>query len=106
MEKRTIKQNGGKRKGAGRKKARHTIASEKAREYLITSIVEHLAPIVSAQIESAKGLSYVGEQGKIYTKLPNTKVGEYLLNQVAGKSKESIELSGNDERPMIIRLDE
>jgi len=105
MDKRTIKQNGGKRAGAGRKKANHTIASEKAREYLITSIVEHLAPIVSAQIESAKGLSYIGKQGKIYTKLPDTRVGEYLLNQVVGKAKENIEMGGDVQKPMIIRLD-
>lgn len=106
MEKRTLKQNGGKRKGAGRKKAKHTIASEKAREYLTTSIVEQLAPIVSAQIDSAKGLSYIGKQGKIYTKLPDTKVGEYLLNQVAGKPTGNVELSVDYEQLFIIRLDE
>lgn len=106
MDKRTLKQNGGKRIGAGRKKANHTIASEKAREFLISSIVEHLSPIVSAQIDSAKGLFYLGKEGKIYTKLPDTRVGEYLLNQVAGKAKESIELRGSDEQPFVIRLDE
>ena len=105
MEKRTVKQNGGKRKGAGRKKARHTVASEKAREYLIAQIVEYLAPIVSAQIDSAKGLFYIGKQGKIYTKLPDTKVGEYLLNQVAGKPTGNVELSSSDEKPFIIVLD-
>ncbi|HIH52510.1 MAG TPA: hypothetical protein HA284_03165 [Nanoarchaeota archaeon] len=104
MEKRTVKQNGGKRKGAGRKKANHTIASEKAREFLINSIVEQLAPIVSAQIDAAKGLFYIGKEGKIYTKLPDTKVGEYLLNQVAGKAKESVQIQNDDERPWIINL--
>lgn len=104
MEKRTVKQNGGKRCGAGRKKANHIIASEKAREFLITLMVEHLAPIVSAQIDSAKGLFYLGKQGKIYTQLPNTRVGEYLLNQVAGKAKESVEVIGSDEQPWIINL--
>lgn len=105
MEKRTVKQNGGKRYGAGRKKANHTIASEKAREFLIASIVEQLDPIVSAQIDSAKGLFYLGKQGKIYTQLPNTRVGEYLLNQVAGKAKENVEIQSADEQPWIIRLD-
>jgi len=104
MEKRTVKQNGGKRKGAGRKKANHTIASEKAREFLVSSIVEHLGPIVSAQIDSAKGLFYIGKKGKIYTQLPNTRVGEYLLNQVAGKAKESVQVQSDDERPWIINL--
>jgi len=105
MEKKTIKQNGGKREGSGRKKAKHTIASEKAREFLVNSIIENLSPIVSAQIDAAKGLSYSGKDGKVYTKLPNTKVGEYLLNQMAGKARENIELGGDVQKPMIIRLD-
>jgi hypothetical protein len=105
MEKRTVKQNGGKREGAGRKKAKHTIASEKAREFLVSSIVEHLAPIISAQIEAAQGLFYIGKHGKIYTKLPDTRVGEYLLNQVAGKPNLSVEMAGDEEKPFIITLD-
>ena len=87
------KQRGGKREGAGRKKANHTIAKEKASEYIITKNREHMAPIVAAQIDSAKGLSYIGESGKIYTQPPNTKVGEYLLNQIAGKPTLSVELN-------------
>lgn len=100
-----MEQRGGKRQGAGRKKARHTIAFEKAREYLITSIINNLAPIVSAQIDSATGISYSGKHGKIYTQLPNTKVGEYLLNQVAGKPTVNVEMDLKNERPLIIRLD-
>jgi len=106
MEKRSIKQNGGKRVGAGRKKARHTFATEQARAYLIAQIKEHLAPIVAAQIDSAIGILYVGEKGRIYTKLPNTRVGEYLLNQISGKPNMSVELINEENRPMIIRLDE
>ena len=106
MEKRSIKQNGGKRFGAGRKKANHTLASEKAREFLIMEIGKHLAPIVAAQIDSAVGMSYVGERGKIYTKLPNARVGEYLLNQISGKPNMSVELVSEENRAMIIRLDE
>ncbi|MDO8591248.1 MAG: hypothetical protein Q7R65_04735 [bacterium] len=105
MEKRTVKQNGGKRAGAGRKKAQHTIASEKAREYLITEVVKNLKPIVEAQIEAAKGISYVGEKGRVYTQLPDTKVGEYLLNQVAGKAVANIDMDINGEQPLLIMLD-
>jgi hypothetical protein len=104
MEKRTVQQNGGKREGAGRKKAGHTVAAEKAREYLITAIAEQLGPIVSAQIEAAKGLFYEGKEGKVYTKIPDVRVGEYLLNQIAGKAKEKVEEVPKDERPFIIRL--
>lgn len=91
------KQRGGKRIGAGRKKANHTIAKEKAREYLIMKIREHMAPIVTAQIDSAKGLSYVGEAGKVYTQPPNTRVGEYLLNQIAGRPNLNVELNQKHE---------
>ena len=104
MEKRSIKQNGGKRKGAGRKKAKHTIASEQARAYLVAQIKKHLAPIVSAQIEAAKGISYIGDKGKIFTKIPDTKVGEYLLNQVAGKPTLTAEISSKDDEPLMINL--
>ncbi len=105
MEERSIKQNGGKREGAGRKKANHTIATEKAREFLILEIRKHLAPIVAAQIDSAVGMSYVGEKGRIYTKLPNARVGEYLLNQIVGKPNMSVELVNEGDKPLMIYLD-
>ncbi|TAJ12885.1 hypothetical protein EPO56_03610 [Patescibacteria group bacterium] len=101
----TVKQNGGRRLGAGRKKAQHTIATEKAREYLIKEIAKNLEPIITAQIEAAKGISHIGKQGRIYTELPNTKVGEYLLNQVAGKAAMSVEVQGKEEQPFIIVID-
>jgi|SRR3989338_4648566 len=106
MEERGIKQNGGKREGAGRKKANHTIATEKAREYLIMEITRHLAPIIASQIDSAIGMSYVGEKGRIYTKPPNARVAEYLLNQIVGKPNMSVELVSEKDKPLIIRLDE
>lgn len=104
MKKEHGKQRGGRRSGAGRKKAGHTIASEKARQYLITEIVKNLAPIVQAQIDSAVGISYERKKGHIYIQLPNTKVGEYLLNQVAGKPAATFNLN-TDEKPLVIRLD-
>ena len=36
------KQRGGRREGAGRKKANHTITAEKAREFLIMEIRKHI----------------------------------------------------------------
>lgn len=105
MEKRTVKQNGGKREGSGRKKANHTIATEKAREFIIMEIRKYLAPIVAAQIDSAIGMSYVGEKGRIYTKLPNARVAEYLLNQIVGKPNMSVELVSEENKPMVIVLD-
>ena len=40
----------------------------------------------------------------MYSRLPDTRVGEYLLNQVAGKAKENLEVKSGDE-PLIIMLD-
>jgi len=89
---------------SGRKKTKYTIAAEKAREYLVNTIAEHLTPIMSAQINATKGLFYIGKEGKVYSRLPDTKVGEYLLNQVAGKAKEKVEVS-SDDKPYVIILD-
>lgn len=92
---------GGKRKGAGKKKgyrAPHTIEAAKAREYLIGRITNELEPITTAQIEAAKGmwiddLDPNGNRIRVYQKPPDLKAGEYLLNQGAGKPKESLDVT-------------
>lgn len=89
---------GGKRIGAGRKKEKRTIESEKAREYLIGRITAELEPIATAHIEAAKGmwiddLDSNGERIRVYRKPPDLKAGEYLLNQGAGKPKESLDVT-------------
>lgn len=74
----------------------HTIEATKAREYLVNRVAKELEPILTAQIEAAKGLSYEDPKlGVVFKKLPDTKAGEYLINQSAGKPKESVELSGS-----------
>ena len=84
------------RKG-GRPKGTNAIAAEKAREYVIGRVVTELDPILTAQIESAKGI-YVeetdakGERIKVYQRLPDTTVGKYLTDQVAGKPRETVEV--------------
>ena len=94
-----MKQRGGKRPGAGRKKEQRTIKAEKAREYIIGRIAEELDPIVTAQVEAAKGMyvwKYDLSQGtvRVFLKEPDLKAGEYLLNQGVGKPKETIEHEG------------
>lgn len=94
---------GGKREGAGRKKEKRTIQSEKAREYLINRIAAELEPIVTAQIEAAKGmwideLDPNGERIRVYRKLPDLKTGEYLLNQEVGKPAESLDITTQGEK--------
>lgn len=101
MPKEKNKNYGGARINAGRPKghkASHTLEALKAREYTIQRINEALDPILTAQIEAAKGLYYIGDDGRtIYQKHPDTRTGEYLLNQSIGKPKESIEVIGDIE---------
>ena len=83
----------------GRPKARHTIEAAKAREYLINSIAKDLEPILEAQKESAKGIwleekDKDGKRIRVYQKHPALSTGEYLLNQLVGRPKESLEVSG------------
>ncbi len=92
---------GGARKGAGRKKAQHTIKTEKSREYFINRISAELDPIITAQIEASKGMWFEevnakGERIRVYKKGPSLQTGEFLLNHFAGKAREAIELTGKD----------
>ena len=68
------------RKG-GRKKGYKAIAAEKAREYLVKRIAQELDPIITEILNAAK-------KG-------DTKAIEYVLNQLVGKPKESVEHSGD-----------
>ena len=61
---------------------------------MIQEIAKDLEPIVTAQKEAAKGM-YIQRTNKIiYQREPDLRTGEYLLNQIAGKPKESLEVSG------------
>ena len=97
--------HGGKRENAGRKMGYRAIQAERAREFLIKRIADELEPIVTAQIEAAKGIYYLDENDNtIYTKKPDLKAGEFLLNQSVGKPKESIEMSGKDGQSIPLNL--
>lgn len=63
------------------------------RDYVTATIANKRKKLIEAQLDVAIGYSYVNEDGKkIYTKPPNASTGEYLLNQLIGKPKESIEV--------------
>jgi hypothetical protein len=87
---------GGTRIGAGRKKGLATIQAEEARKYAVERIVAELDPILTSQIEMAKGLYYEteDENGKkiVFRQLPDPRVAAFLLNQVIGKPKETAEV--------------
>jgi len=94
-----MQQHGGYRPGAGRPKGTklsHTLKTEKVRNYMIKQIEKEIRPILKAQVESAKGLYYEKKAADgtitVYKKEPDTKTGEYLINQVAGKPKETMEV--------------
>ena len=83
---------GGKRLGAGRKRGTTSIKAEEARKYLITEITKELKPIVMGQIEQAKGIYCEDEDKVVYQKQPDSKVAMYLLNQLVGHPKETLEV--------------
>lgn len=83
---------GGKREGAGRKKGYKAIEVEKAREYLVARVVADLEPIVSAQIDLAKGIRLVDEKGNVYQKAPDKDAAKYLLDHTVGKAKEKLDV--------------
>lgn len=95
----TKKKRGGIRKGSGRPKATHTIQSENMRKFVIDEISKKMSPILQAQIDAAIGISVsvkdkvTGKIVKTYLKAPDTTVGQYLLNQVIGKPKETLDLN-------------
>jgi len=63
------------------------------RDYAVNKIALRRQQLIDSQLDVAIGYSYVTEDGtKIYTKAPNASTGEYLLNQLIGKPKESIEV--------------
>ena len=81
--------------GKKRDKPSFTGKTKDNREHIIRKIAKHKDAILQAQIESAKGLWFFDDKkNMVYTKKPDTSIGEYLLNQLIGKPKESMELSG------------
>jgi hypothetical protein len=65
-----------------------------SREQTIKKIYKHKDKILEAQIAGAVGFYYETADGKhVYQKKPDLGTGEYLLNQLIGKPKESIEVT-------------
>ncbi len=85
----TKKKNGGKRPGAGRKKASHTIEAAEARKILIADYIANIKPINAALIRKAK-------KGDILA------IKE-LHDRVYGKSAQPI--VGDKDRPIYVSFD-
>lgn len=81
---------GGKREGAGRKKAPHTIEKEAAKAELIRMYCENIRPINEALIKKAK-------KGDI-------QAIKELHDRVYGKATQP--LSNDDGKPLLIQFDD
>ncbi len=72
---------------------KETKSTISAREKTQMRVNKKLDKLVDAQIDAATGMYYVTADGKhVYKKIPDTSTGQYLLNQLIGKPKESIEV--------------
>ena len=73
-----------------------SIKAEEARKYLVQRVADELEDILTGQIELAKGIYQKVEEGvsstRVYQKLPDFSVAEYLLNQLVGRPKEVTEM--------------
>jgi hypothetical protein len=86
---------GGKRQGAGRKKAQHTIETEAMRAFIVSEVNKQLKPLLEAKFDLALGVRVQDNDGEaFYTRPPDGNAIQYLLNQSIGKPKESVEHSG------------
>jgi hypothetical protein len=85
-------QRGGKRPGAGRKKANHTIEAEQSRAYLIKRLHEELEPIVDKALEQAKS-------GDKHAR-------DWLSERAWGKPAQAVEVSGKGGDPIAITISE
>ena len=103
-------QRGGKREGAWRKRGFAAIQADKARDYVVQRVADELEPIMTAQIESAKGLFYEKKEAdgviKVYQDKPDINAGKYLIDQTIGKAKETVEMGGKDGKPIEVSITE
>ncbi len=100
---------GGKREGAGKPKgsvASHTLLAQEMRRKLIEGLAANFDPILAGQIELAKGAFHAENpvldevtgnmvRAKIIKDKPDASVARYFIDQVLGKAKETVEVSGN-----------
>ena len=86
---------GGARIGAGRPKGRKnetTLVAEEAREILRNMVFQELEPIAKGMLQLAKGISYKGEDGVVFTLKPDKGAADLLFAYALGKPKQAVEL--------------
>lgn len=85
----------------------HTLLAQEMRRRLIEKVYENFDPILDGQMELAKGLFHAEHPvldestglmvraKKIVKEKPDAGTAKYLLDQIIGKAKETIEHTGN-----------
>lgn len=105
-----LKGRGGPGRGGGRKLGQSTLLAQKMRETLAQELHKRYIPIVRAQLDAAEGIQtehYDRKTGDLYYKDPGPDVQAFrnINDQVLGRAKENLEVSGKDGVPLIIKLD-
>lgn len=102
---RTTNHRGGRPKGSV---AKSTAIAIKLKEQMAVMLEKRFGPIMDAQLDAAIGIQtehFNRMTGNLYYKEPgpNTLAFKNILEQVAGRPKESVELTGREGEP--IQLD-
>lgn len=78
-----------------------TIAKEKMRERLRKRVAAELDPLITSQIDKAKGCLAVEKMAtggeRVYRELPDTQAFKILAEQAIGKPKEEVDVTSNGE---------
>lgn len=90
-------------KSSNTKKVEQGSDTVESRDALEMRVRENWNEILEAQIQAAKGINYEtkiqGPDGEtnviVYSKAPDLRVGQYLIDQVVGKPKERMDIKGN-----------
>ena len=93
----------------GRPVSKATIIAQKTREYLAVALERRLKPIVEAQLDAAMGIeteAFDRRTGKLYYKDPGPNVVAFktILEQVVGRPKETVEMSGPEGNPVPVEI--
>lgn len=102
------KYGGGAREGAGRPVSSATLKTQAIRKMMVDALHKRFKPVLNAQLDAAQGILIAKQKNgmPIYAEPgPDTQAFKTILEQVAGRATERVEVSGRDGRPLIVRLD-
>ncbi len=74
---------------------------ERLRDEAKEQLAVEVPQLIRNMLILANGVTVVGETG-VYTKAPDYKANEYLLNRMLGKPQEHVEVSGDVDNPLVM----